>query len=249
MAFCGNCGHPLTGNEKFCAECGAATRTQTAAGPAANSSPVQDPAPAAAPPAPPVIAQPIAGPPHPGAPVAGAVPPPVQSAQKKGALGTVVVIILLAGIGYYFYHRAHSAASPAPTPTPVTTTPATPAPAPAPDPSPAAQTPPAGDNQNGSGDADLVTQQDFNAHWEDQSGKLVLTTATWANNSAADMASATLQCRQYNEAGTDLSEFRVTLTGPTKAQTSNQFTNISLGATAAGMTKVNCSIIHVKPAS
>lgn len=152
-------------------------------------------------------------------------------------LGTVVVIILVAGIGYYFYNKSHTPA-----------TRATPAPAPAPAPAPVVQNPPpTNGNQNGGGDAALVSLQAFNANWQDTSGMLMLTTATWANNSNTDITSATLQCRQYNSAGTDLSEYRVALNGPTKAQTSSQFSNIALGATATGMAKVDCSIIHVKP--
>jgi hypothetical protein len=116
---------------------------------------------------------------------------------------------------------------------------------------PAAQNPPASGtgsgSGSGSGNAALVSQQSFNAHWQDKSGMLWLTTGTWANNSNTDITTATLQCRQFNAAGTDLSEYRVTLNGPTKASTSSQFSNISLGATATGMTKVDCSIIHVKP--
>ncbi len=229
MAFCSNCGHQLAGNEKFCAECGADTATKTATAPAANFAPGPGPAPAATP-----LAQPIASTPYPGVPVAVGVPPPVQPAQqKKGMMGTVVVIILVAGIGYYFYNKSHTPAKPAPAPAPT------------------AQNPPASGSGsgsgNGGGNAALVNQQTFNAHWQDQSGMLVLTTATWANNSSTNITSATLQCRQYNAAGTDLSEYRVTLNGPTNAQASSTFTNIALGATATGMAKVDCSIIHVKP--
>jgi hypothetical protein len=232
MAFCSNCGHQLAGNEKFCAECG--TLTQGATTPAAAS------APSPLPPAPPVPSMAAAPAMYPSGavPVAVPMPPSVQPAQqKKGMLGTVVVIILVAGIGYYFYNKSHTPA-----------TRATPAPAPAPAPAPVVQNPPpANGNQNGGGDAALVNLQAFNANWQDTSGMLMLTTATWANNSNTDITSATLQCRQYNSAGTDLSEYRVALNGPTKAQTSSQFSNIALGATATGMAKVDCSIIHVKP--
>jgi hypothetical protein len=161
----------------------------------------------------------------------GAPPPAQPVQQKKGMVGTVVIVLLVAGLGYYFYSKSHVPAKPAPTPAPVV------------------QTPPPNGNSGNGGTAALVKLQSFNAHWQDESGMLTLTTATWANNSTTDIASATLQCRQFNTAGTDLSEYRVTLNGPTKAQASSQFSNISLGATASGMTKVDCSIIHVKPAS
>jgi hypothetical protein len=149
-------------------------------------------------------------------------------------MGAVVVIILAAAVGYHFYTKSHTPAAPAPTPAPV------------------AQNPPASGGGNGGGNAALVNQQTFTAHWQDKSGMLWLTTGTWANNSSMTLTSATLQCRQFNAAGTDLSEYRVTLNGPdggTKAGTSSEFSNISLGATATGVTKVDCSIIHVKPAS
>jgi hypothetical protein len=181
----------------------------------------------------PMMAQPMTGAPYPGVPVAVGVPPPAQPAQKKGMMGTVVVVILLAGIGYYYYNKLHASPTPAPSPTP------------------AAQNPPASGTGsgggNGSGNSALVNQQTFTAHWQDQSGMLVLTTATWVNNSTTNITTATLQCRQFNAAGTDLSEYRVTLNGPTNAGTTSNFSNVSLGATAAGMTKVDCSIIHVKP--
>jgi hypothetical protein len=231
MAFCSNCGHQLTGNEKFCAECGASTATKTAAAPGANLPPAPGPVPVATP-----ISQPIVSTPYPGTPAGLPVLPPVQPAQKKGKMGTVVIVILVALAGYYFYNKSHTSAAPAPTPVP------------------AAQNPPASSPGSGSGggNAELVKQQDFTAHWQDKSGMLWLTTGTWANNSNTNITSATLQCRQFNAAGTDLSEYRVTLTGPeggTKAGTSSQFSNISLGATATGMSKVDCAIIHVKPAS
>jgi hypothetical protein len=224
MAFCGNCGHQLTGNEKFCGECGVETHPATslpqpvpAQLPTAAPPPVDSPGPVPVPPASPA--------------------PPVR--QKKGIMGTVVVVVAVALIGYYVYSRSRPPVDPAPSPAP--------APAPAPAPLPAVQTPPPAVNPTGTDPAQLVAQQAFNAHWQDQSGMLVLASATWANNSDTPLASATLQCHQFNDAGTDLSMYRVTLDGPTAANSTSTFTNISLGATATGMTKVDCSIIHVKP--
>jgi len=153
-------------------------------------------------------------------------------------MGTVVIVVLVLGLAYYFYSKSHAPKPAAQTPAPVVQNP----------PSGAQDQPPASGAGNGAGDpAALVNQQTFNAHWEDQSGTLMLTTATWANNSNTNITSATLQCRQYNNSGTDLSEYRVTLNGPTNAGASSSFSNISLGATANGMTRVDCSIIHVKP--
>lgn len=156
------------------------------------------------------------------------MPTPAQPAQKKGMMGTVVVVLAVLAVGYYYY-KTHP---PTPTPAP------TPAPAPAPAPGPSG---------GGGPNAALVNLQDFNAHWQDQSGMLMLTSSTWKNNSTTNISSATLQCRQFNAAGTDLSEYRVNLTGPTNAGDTSTFSNVSLGATAPGMTKVDCAIIHVKP--
>ena len=227
MAFCSNCGHPLTGNEKFCAECGADTATKTANAPAANFAPGPAPAPAAIP-----MPQPIASTPYPGVPVVVGVPPPVQPAQqKKGMMSTVVVIILVAGIGYYFYSKSH-----------------TPAATPAPTPAPTAQNPPAsGSGSGGGGNAALVNQQTFDAHWQDQSGMLVLTTRDVGQQFDHEHHFSDAAVPPVQRAGTDLSEYRVTLNGPTNAKASSTFSNVGLGATATGMAKVDCSIIHVKP--
>lgn len=221
MAFCSNCGHPLTGNEKFCAECeaGIGAGSGTAAAPANPGSFVAQPATQPAPPVPIPYAGPVP------VPVVVAAPPqPVP--QKKGMMGTVIAVVLVAGLGYYYYTKTH---------------PPTPA---------ANDNPPASQPASGNGsDPALVNAQSFNAHWQDESGMLVLTTASWANNSPTNINSATLQCRQYNDAGTDLSEYRVTLNGPTNAGTTSSFSNVSLGATASGMSKVDCTIIHVKPSN
>jgi hypothetical protein len=78
---------------------------------------------------------------------------------------------------------------------------------------------------------------------------LVLTTAKWSNNSTANITSAVVQCEQDDASGTDLSQYRVTLNGPTAPNTWSSFSNIQIGAVANNMSKVNCSIVHVKPAS
>jgi hypothetical protein len=226
MAFCSNCGNPLTGNEKFCAQCGAtvSSAAPSAAAPASSTAPSAPPRPA-----PPVAAAayPAASP----APVVVTVPSPAQpTAQKKGLMGTVIAVILVAGIGYYYYQKTHP-------PTPANNPPASQPGSPSTQPS----------SGSGGGNAALVNLQSFNAHWQDESGMLVLTTASWANNSNTNITSATLQCRQYDNAGNDLSMYRVTLNGPTNAGTTSTFSNVSLGATANGMTKVDCEIIHVKP--
>ncbi|MFP5230173.1 MAG: hypothetical protein ACLGXA_21360 [Acidobacteriota bacterium] len=225
MAFCGNCGNALQGTEKFCAQCGAEARSSASV--PAVSAPVAPPAVSVAP-APPIAAASAPWFPQGAIPVVIPAPPPQPAAQKKGRMGIVIGVLILAALGYYFYgksqHRTPVAAAP-------NTQPAT------------GNPPPSGSGVN----AALVNLQTFNAHWQDQSGMLMLTTATWSNNSNTNITSATLQCRQYNSAGTDLSEYRITLNGPTNAGTSSSFSNISLGATASGMTRVDCSIVRVNP--
>lgn len=233
MAFCSNCGNQMTGNTKFCPQCGADTSR-----PSGTTASAPMPAAVAPPPMPPIqpmAAAPPAYTPAGAIPVPIPVPAPAQPAQKKGMIGTVIVVVAVLAIGYYYYKTHY------PTPTPGSNPPAS---------QPAAGTPnnpPPSGNGGGGGNAALVNQQVFNAHWQDQSGMLNLTTATWQNNSTTNITSATLQCRQYNAAGTDLSEYRVTLNGPTNAGATSTFSNVSLGATATGMTKVDCAIIHVKP--
>lgn len=239
MAFCSNCGNQLKGSEKFCAQCGSdiSTKPASASGPAAS-------APVAAPPVAPPPVQPVAATPYPvGVPVpmAMGVPPPVQpAAQKKGMMGTVVVVLIVAAIGYYYYNKAHSNPTPSAS-NPPASQPGTPS-------SPPASTPP-GNGGSGGGNAALVGQQAFTAQWANQSGMLVLTSAKWSNNSTTNLTSAVVQCEQDDTNGTDLSQYRVTLNGPTAPNTWSSYSNIQIGAVANNMAKVNCTIVHVKPAS
>jgi zinc-ribbon domain len=229
MAFCSNCGNPVTETQKFCAQCGAAVSARISNATAS--------APAPPPNVPPPPVQPVvtAATPDPAGtvPVAMTALTSAQTSRKKGRLGTVVVILIVAAVAWYYYNRSQHSASAAPANNPPTQ-PAAPS------------SPPSGGG--GQANAALVKLQTFDAHWQDQSGMLILTTATWTNNSDTNIAAATLQCRQYNAAGTDLSEYRVTLNGPTHAATESTFSNISLGATATGMARVDCTIVHVKPA-
>ncbi len=229
MAFCSNCGNPITGTQKFCAQCGAAVSAKISNATAAASAPPPN--------VPPPPAEPVATAPAPypagSVPVVIPVPLPAQPASRKGRLSTVVVILIVAAVAWYYYNRSQHSASAAPASNPPTQ-PATPS------------SPPSG--SGGQANAAVVKLQTFNAQWQNQSGMLILTTATWTNNSDTNITAATLQCRQYNAAGTDLSEYRVTLNGPTHAGTESTFSNISLGATATGMAKVDCTIVHVKPA-
>ena len=110
MAFCGNCGNQLQGDERFCVKCGRDVSASAVAATAASTAqPVQ---PMAAvqqmqPAAPVQYAAPGA------IPIAVALP---QAPPKRGGwLGTVIVIVLAVG-GWYYYSRHKT------TPTPPVTT-------------------------------------------------------------------------------------------------------------------------------
>ncbi len=169
-------------------------------------------------------------------------PPPVQpTAQKKGMMGTVVVVLIVAALGYYYYDKNHTP-TPGTASNPPVSQPSTPGGTPGSNP-PASTPPPAGGGQNTA----LVNQQAFNAQWANQNGMLILTTAKWSNNSTTNITSATVECEQDDANGTDLSQYRVTLNGPTPPNTWSSYSNIQIGAVATNMAKVNCTIVHVKP--
>lgn len=92
----------------------------------------------------------------------------------------------------------------------------------------------------------LVQQQSFTAQWQDESGSLVLTSAKWTNGATVTLSAATVQCEQYNATGADLSQYRVTLNGPTEPNAASTYSNIQMGVVASGMSKVNCDVVHVK---
>jgi hypothetical protein len=173
-------------------------------------------------------------------PIAVAYPPPAQpTQQKKGMMGTVVVVVIVAAIGYYYYTKTHP-----PTPPIANNPPASQPGAPS-----APSTPPGNGGGGGGANAALVNQQAFTAQWANQNGMLVLTTAKWTNSSTTNISSAVIQCEQDDANGTDLSQYRVTLNGPTPPNTWSSFSNIQIGAVATNLSKVNCAIVHVKPAS
>ena len=217
-AFCSNCGKPLEGSGRFCASCGAEAMPANA-----GTYGAPGPAPVASlPPAQPIAAAPVQYVPPAAAAIPAGIPPTPQAAQQKrgGMIGTLLVLAAIVGGGYYYSNHGKA-----------------PAPSPAPTPGP---TPPA------SNDKALVQQQSFNAQWQDESGMLVLTSAKWTNSANVTLSSATVQCEQYNADGTDLSQYRVTLTGPTEGNTTSTYSNIQIGAVASGMSKVNCDVVHVK---
>jgi len=233
MAFCSNCGNALLGSERFCAQCG----TDVSAKPSAAPNPNAPPPP---PPMQPVAATPVQYAVPAQSPRGFAVPPgpPAPVPQKhSGMMGTVVVLAIVAGLGYYYYAKSHPGTNPS----------AAPATTPASQPAAPAAPPPPG--QGSGANAALVNQQAFDAHWQEENGFLVLTTAKWTNNSAVALNSAVVQCEQDNAEGTDLSQYRVTLNGPTAANAWSSYSNIQIGAFIASTAKVNCTVVHVKPAS
>lgn len=249
MAFCNSCGNQLTGKERFCAQCGADTSAKPST--AATSVAAAPPTPSVAPPPPPMVAPPVqqmgngpvqymAAPGQP--PIAVGYPPPAQpTQQKKGMMGTVVAVVIVAALGYYYYTRSHPPTPPVAN-NPPASQPGTPTPG-------APSTPPGNGGGGGGANAALVNQQAFTAQWANQNGMLVLTTAKWTNSSTTNITSAVIQCEQDDANGTDLSQYRVTLNGPTPPNTWSSFSNIQIGAVATNMSKVNCAIVHVKPAS
>lgn len=243
MAFCNKCGNQLTGNEKFCAQCGADVSARPASAPT-PSAPTVAPAPSvAAIPVQPVVSAPLPPPPPPiqpvhyapvgPTPVAIAYPPPQQAGAKKGGMmGTVVVVLIVAAIGYYYYNKSH--VTPTPTPTPI--------PQPTPQPGPTPPPSSGGDNKA------LQAQQSLSAQWQTTNGFIVVT-AKWTNNATVNMASAAMECDQYNAGGTQLAQFRVTLNGPTPPNTWSSYSNVQMGEAAADVSKLNCNIVHVTPAN
>jgi hypothetical protein len=251
MAFCNNCGNQLKGTERFCAACGADVSAKTSSA----STPSVTPAPP--PSAPPTPAPAAAGsgsfaaapppPVHPGAPVVypqgGPTPIPVAyvppqapaAGQNKGLMGTAFIVIVAAAIGWYFYNKAHT------TNPPTTNTP------PASQPGAPTNSPPPSTGGNG-GNTALIQQQQLDAQWQASAG-FIMVTAKWTNSSTVNLATAVMECDQYDANGTDLSQFRVTLNGPTPANTWSSYSNVKMGAVANGMTKLACRIAHVTPTS
>ena len=230
MKFCSNCGAPIEGNEHFCVKCGTPISANGAAIPVAAPIPLAAVT-YAAPPRPmppqPVAAVPVAYPPPGAIPVAMPMPPqaPAQSGNK---MWTWIVVAVLAVGGYYYYtHRAPAA----PAATPAATPPAAPA--------PGAPTPGAGDN------AALAKLQVFNAHWQAVSAFIQISNAVWTNNATVPIQSSTLECDQYDANNNDLDQMSTTLNGPVQPAANVTFNPFNMGAAAANMTHVTCSITQV----
>ena len=245
MAFCSNCGNQLKGNEKFCAQCGtvlASKPSETASASASVPTPVPvAPAPPPAPPQPIASNHPLPGTPvhyvPASQPIGVPLPPPAQPANKNGMLGTILILALVAGIAYYFYDKSHSNGGNPQANTP----PSQPQPQPQAPPIPA----PTGGN---SGNAALLQSQHLDAQWQSANGFIVVN-AKWTNSSSVNLASATMECDQYDNGGTDLSQFRMTLNGPTPPQTWSSYSNVQMGEAANGVNKLVCNLVHVTPSN
>jgi hypothetical protein len=209
MAFCGNCGTQLQGDERFCVACGKDLKPAGATTAAAPANPA-----ASVPtlPTQPFAAQPVAAAPGqyaaPGPiPIAIAVPP--AQAKHGGRWGSIILLLALGGAGYYYYtHR----------------------------------TPPAPPVDN----ATLTKQQAFDAHWDAINGFIQISNGKWTNNSQVPVQSATLECDQYDAAGTNLDQMRTTLNGPLQPGATDNFNPFQMGAVANNLNRVTCSIVHVK---
>jgi hypothetical protein len=217
MAFCGNCGAQMDASERFCVKCGKDNSVKAATAPVAAVPPPAPPAPPVAP-APAMYAAPPAG-----IPVAVGLPPQAP-AKKSGSLSTIVVLALLAGGGYYYYTHQKPAT---PTPTP--------------------QSQPQPGPGSGPSNADLAKQQDFEATWQNVNGMVQLSSETWKNNASVSVQSATLECDQLDSGKNVLDEMRTTLNGPVAPGATDGFSPFSMGAIAANVNSVKCTIVHVKP--
>jgi len=261
MAFCSNCGNQLNDNAKFCAQCGTVVVSKpsgTSVTPAAPPTSAPSVAPAATPVAPgPAPSAPPSFPPTPPPPAAVIpvhyvqpgqvpmgvpVPPPVQPAQNKnGLVGTIVVLALVAGIGYYYYSKTHPSNG-------GSNPPVSSQPQPQPQPQQTPPPSPGGGNGGGNPNAALLQAQQLNAEWRTGNG-FVLVDAKWTNTSSTNLASAVMECDQYNATGADLSQYRMTLNGPTPPNTWSSYSNVQMGEAANGVNKLVCNLVHVTPSN
>lgn len=233
MAFCPKCGTQLAGNERFCVNCGndvsaqaAPASAPAAAAPPVGYTPVAPPPVAAAPYAPPATAPPAA-PYPPYYPAPGQIPimamPQEVPKHHGGAWWAIIIAAVIFGLWWIGTHD-----NPNPTPPP-------------------GGAPPAGPN------AAIIAQQIYTTQWSVVNGDVQLTNQQWVNQSTVSIQSADMECDQYNQSGSDLAQKHVQLTDQTgaavKAGETEQFGNLDIGAAVQGLTKVNCGIVGVTPAT
>jgi hypothetical protein len=244
MAFCGNCGAQLTGDEHFCSKCGnqvatngAATPVATARGPAGSEVyPAQMPI-----------------------PVVMATSPVAQTKGKGLIWAGIIVLALLAGAYYSKHHqqtpsgpgqwtpgqapgaqgRPGAARDPATAPNPSG--------APGPAPAPGAPVEP-GEPGPGGPNAALVEQQEFSNDSSPANGVVEIFNGRWTNNSSIAMQQAILECDQYDDSGDVLAQMRTTLNGPVQPGGTGAYNAFDMGAVKPGLVRVNCGIVAVSPA-
>jgi hypothetical protein len=142
----------------------------------------------------------------------------------------IFLVAVLAGSYFYSKQKTMAATPPA--------APAQPAQG-----QPAGQAPPPVDN------ATLVQQQSFAGHWRAIYGYVGVTNSAWTNHSTVAIQSATLECDQYSANGNQLSQMRTTLNGPVQPGNTATFNPFQMGSVSTYMTRVNCEIVAVTPAS
>ncbi len=268
MAFCSGCGGQLEGNERFCAKCGADQTAMAGGTPAVQAPPPQaPPAQAAFPPQPaqPYPAMPPQYPPQyppPGPIPVMAMPPAAPAKSSKWIWIAIIVAAVLYGLYYIGTHDQQQNPAPAPAPQ---TQPGTPTPqaqpgAPTPQAQPGAPTPqappttptpqaqPGAPGQGGNNQA-LVAQQQLTCRWKAQNGSIEITQAQWKNGSAVTIQTAIMETQQVSAAGQIIAQNQSTLNGPVQPGQTVTLSSISMGATAQGVTQVNCGIVGVTPAN
>lgn len=225
MAFCGNCGNQLEGNERFCVKCGSDVSAKAGAaapaGPrAVPSTPVQPMQPVSSTPG--VYAAPGPIPIAPGAmPMPMPMPMVQQPPAKKGVtFGTLVVLAAVALGGYYYYTHYWVKDHP-----------------------PAA----AKSQSQGGTAAALGKQQAFDAHWQTVNGFVQLSNGKWTNNANVAIQTSTLECDQYDSGGNLLDQMRTTLNGPVQPGATDTFNPFTVGAVASNLNRVTCTIMYAKP--
>lgn len=235
MTFCGNCGAQLKGDERFCVACGAAVpakgteangATAPVAAPVAAAVAAPVAAPAAMAPAPPPVPYAQAAPVAYAQPAGYAAPPgtvPVvvnmPAAANHGGKVWVVVAIVALLAGSYFYSKHKQAVAAA--------------------------------NAAAAAAANAAELKDqwITGNWESVYGYVQVRNAAWTNRSAKVMQSATLECDQYAADGSDLMQMHTNLNGPVNPGATATFNPFQMGAVTMHMTRVNCFISAVVPAS
>jgi hypothetical protein len=249
MKFCSHCGAQLQGDERFCVACGTPVTASPGSVPASGAvsviaaPPIHLPPAAAAPMAPPPMVVPLPPPIRvpgvyavPGSiPIGAGAPAAADNHAGKVWVG-IILVAIVAGSYYYSKHKPAAAVAPA--------VPARPG-APAQPGTPGQPGTPAQPVDNGV----LVQQQAFAGHWKAIYGDVEVTNASWTNHSTVAIQSATLQCDQYAANGADLSQIQTTLNGPVQPGGTTIFNPFQMGRVSVYMSRVNCAIVAVTPAS